>query len=78
VSINYHYLFSSYLLYLCSIAVVSDIGGLGVACGTASVGSLGGITVGLDSGFEGFLTSSHVLCLALPCLEDGGLQSTTI
>ena len=61
-----------------SIAVVSDICGLGVTGSASSIGTLSGIAVGLDSCLEGLLPGGKILRLALPRLQGGGLQGTAI
>jgi len=47
-----------------SIAVVGNIGALGVTGSAASIDSLGGLSVGNNSGMESLLCSCNVLSLA--------------
>ena len=63
---------------LCSIAVVSDISGLGVTGGATSIDALGGLAVCLDSGLESLLGCGDVLGLTLPGLEGRGLKGAAV
>lgn len=48
----------------CSVAVVGNVGALGVTSGTTGIDSLGCLAVGYDSGVECFLSCFDILDFA--------------